>query len=164
MRHRVGVADLQRLRQHARPCEFRDCGSGVVANKSNFYARNCHFERSREADFVVGAEHGSTIRRCTSVGSKRFILETGTIAPLPVQDCHVANWTDPEAAVVLNGSPVFLFDCSFTHTVSNRVPVKAVDASQKLLLSNNRPATIERFVTGIPRDKLYVIPSGRLSG
>ena len=89
----------------------------------------------------VGAEHGCSIRRCTSVGSKRFILETGTVAPLTVQDCHVAEWTDAEAAVQLNGSPVLMFDCAFTHTASNRIPVKAVTASQKLLLSNNRPAS-----------------------
>jgi hypothetical protein len=145
-------------------CEFRNCGTGVLANKSNFYARNCHFENSRVADFVVAAEHGCSIRRCTSAGSKRFILESGTIAPLTVQDCHIADWTDPEAAVQLNGSPVLMFDCSFTHSSSNRVPVKAVNASQKLLLSNNRPAPIERLVTGIPQDKLYVIPPGQLSG
>ena len=145
-------------------CEFRDCGTGIVANKSNFYARNCHFEHSRAADFVVGAEHGCSIRRCTSVGSKRFVLETGTIAPLTVQDCHVADWTDPEAAVQLNGSPVLMFDCSFTQAASNRFPVKAVNASQKLLLSNNQPASIERLVTGIARDKLYVIPPGQGSG
>jgi hypothetical protein len=145
-------------------CEFRDCGKGVVANKSNFYARNSHFENSREADFVVGAEHGCSIRRCTSVGSKRFVVETGTVAPLTVQDCHVANWTAAEAAVQLNGSPVLMFDCVFTHASSDHPPVKAVNASQRLLLSNNRPAPIEQLVTGVARDKLYVIPPGQSSG
>ncbi len=48
-------------------CEFRDCGTGVLDNKGNFYARNCHFEGSRRADFVVGSEHGSSIRRSTSI-------------------------------------------------------------------------------------------------
>ena len=144
-------------------CEFHNCGTGVVATKSNFYARNSHFENSREADFIVGAEHGCSIRRCTSIGSKRFVVETGTVAPLTVQDCNVANWTDPEAAVQLNGSPVLIFDCVFTRTSSNRVPVKVVNASQQLLLSNNRPAPVECFVTGIPPEKLYVIPPGRAS-
>jgi len=145
-------------------CEFRNCGAGIVAHKSNFYVRNCHFENSRDADFVVGAEHGCSIRRCTSSGSKQFIRETGTVAPLTVQDCHIAGWTDPVAAVQLDGSPVLMFDCSFTPASSNRIPVKAVNASQKLLLSNNQPAPIERLVTGIPRDKLYVIPPGRRGG
>jgi hypothetical protein len=145
-------------------CEFRDCGRGVVAAKANFYARNCHFENSSEADFIVSDEHGCSIRRCTSVGSKRFVLEPGTVAPLTVQDCRVADWTDPEGAVHLNGSPVLMFDCAFTHASSNRVPVKVVNGSQKLLLSNNRPAPMECLVTGLAPDKLYVIPPGRESG
>ena len=29
-------------------CEFRDCGTGVLDNKGNFYARNCHFEQQPE--------------------------------------------------------------------------------------------------------------------
>ena len=81
-----------------------------------------------------------------------------------MQDCHVADWTDPEAAVQLNGSPVLMFDCSFTHTSSNRLPVKAVNASQKLLLSNNRPAPIERLVTGIPRTSSTSFRPDGLSG
>ena len=145
-------------------CEFRDCGRGVVASKSNFYARNSHFEHSREADFVVGAEHGCSIRRCTSVGSKQFIRETGTVATLPVQDCHVADWTDPEGAVQLNGRPVLIFDCVFTHALSNRIPVRALNAAQKVLLSNNRPEPARQLVRGIPPQKLYVIPPGQLSG
>ncbi len=144
-------------------CEFRGCGRGVVATKSNFYARNCHFEHSREADFIVGAEHGCSIRRCTSVGSKRFILEPGTVATLTVQDCHVADWTDPGAAVQLDGAPVLLFDSSFTHTWSNRVPIKG-GGWQRLLLSNTRPAPIERLVAGVASNRLYVIPPGRGSG
>jgi hypothetical protein len=34
-------------------CEFRNCGTGVLAHKSNFYARNSHFENSRDADFDI---------------------------------------------------------------------------------------------------------------
>jgi hypothetical protein len=142
-------------------CEFRNCGTGVLAHKSNFYARNCHFENSSKTDFSIAAEHGCSIRRCTSVGSKRFVLENGTIAPLTLQDCHVANWTAPDAAVYLDGSPVLIFDCVFTHTSSNRFPIKAARISQKLLLSNNRPASIEALVIGIPREKLCIIPPGR---
>ena len=99
----------------------------MLDRKANFYARNCHFASSRQADFVVGSEHGSSIRRCTSVGSRRFIEEPGTIAPLTVQDCHVAGWTDPEGAVYLNGSPVLMFDCSFTRPPSDRAPVRLVN-------------------------------------
>ena len=33
----------------------------------NAYVRNCHFEASRLADLEINAEHGSSVRRCTSV-------------------------------------------------------------------------------------------------
>jgi hypothetical protein len=145
-------------------CEFRNCGTGVLDNKGNFYARNCHFASSRQADFVVGSEHGSSIRRCTSVGSRRFIEERGTIAPLTVQDCHVAAWTDPEGAVQLSGSPVLMFDCSFTRPPSDRPPVRLANPAQKLMVSNNRPTAVESLVQIMPAAKLYLIPPGRLGG
>ena len=145
-------------------CEFRDCGTGVLDNKGNFYARNCHFERSREADFVIGSEHGSSIRRCTSVGSRRFVEERGTIAPVTLQDCHVAAWTDPEGAVHLNGSPVLMFDCSFLQPPTDHPPIKLANPSQKLLVSNNRPQPAEHLVHVTPEAKLYVIPPGDRGG
>lgn len=145
-------------------CEFRRCGTGVLDHKGNFYARNCHFEDSRQADVVVGSEHSSSIRRCTSVGSRRFVEERGTIAPLTIQDCHVAGWTDPEGAMHLNGSPVLLFDCTFSGPPSDKPPVKLVNPAQQLMLSNNRPAALEALVQEVPDAKLYVIPPGRLSG
>ena len=145
-------------------CEFRNCGTGVFDNKGNFYARNCHFDSSREADFVVGSEHGSSIRRCTSVGSRRFVEERGTIAPLTIQDCHVAAWADPEGAVHLSGSPVLLFDCHFTRPPSDRPPVKLATSSQILFVSNNRPVPVDRLVQAPPTARLYEIPTGRLGG
>jgi len=145
-------------------CEFRNCGTGVLDNKGNFYARNCHFAGSRNADFRVGSEHGSSIRRCTSLGSRRFIDEQGTIAPLTIQDCHVSDWTDPDGAVHLNGSPVLMFDCSFASPPSDRAPVKLSNPNQQLLLSNNRPATVEGLVQATPSARLAMIPPGRLGG
>lgn len=145
-------------------CEFRDCGTAVFDHKGNFYARNCHFQGSRQADFVIGSEHGSSIRRCTSIGSRRFIEERGTIAPLTVQDCHIAGWTDSEGAVHLSGSPVLLFDCSFTRPPSDRPPVRLVNPAQKVLLSNNRPEAVERLVEKTAAAELYVIPHGRRGG
>jgi len=145
-------------------CEFRHCGIGVWDSKANFYARNCHFEHSRQADFSMGSEHGSSIRRCTSIGSKRFLEQRGTIGPLTVQDCHVAGWTDPEGAMHLNGSPVLMFDCRFTQPPSERTPVRLANAAQKLLLSHNRPEPVERLVEATPAARLYTIPPGRLGG
>jgi len=151
-------------------CEFRNCGTGVLDHKGNFYARNCHFEGSRQADFLVGSEHGSSIRRCTSVGSRRFVEELGTIAPLTIQDCHVADWTDEEGAVHLNGSPVLMFDCSFSRSSLKgrpfgQAPVRLVNPAQKLITSNNRPGARDGLVGGTSSAKLYEIPdSQRRSG
>ncbi len=145
-------------------CEFRNCGTGVLDNKGNFYARNCHFEGSRVADFVVGSEHGSSIRRCTSVGSRRFVQETGTIAPLTLQDCHVASWTDPSGAVHLHGSPVLMFDCDFSNPPSDAAPVRLDNPNQVLLLSDNRPAQTPDLVQATPQAKIYLIPSGQRTG
>ena len=91
-------------------------------------------------------------------------MEPGTIAPLTVQDCHIAAWTDPEGAVHLNGSPVLMFDCSFTRPPSDRAPVRLVNTVQKLMVSNNRPAAVESLVQTTPAAKVYVIPPGRLGG
>jgi hypothetical protein len=145
-------------------CEFRRCGTGVRDNKGNFYARNCHFEDSREADFVVGSEHGSSIRRCTSVGSRRFVEERGTIAPLTIQDCHVAAWTDPEGAVHLSGSPVLMFDCSFTRGPLGQRPIKLANPSQIILVSNNRPLPVEDLAQDAPEARVYAIPPGARGG
>ena len=140
-------------------CEFRNCGTGVASHKSNFYARNSHFENSRDTDFLIQGEHGCSIRRCTSIGSKRFVQEA-TIAPLTIQDCQVSNWTGRDPALYLQGGPVLMFDCVFTPVVSNAAPVKLNGAAQKLLVSNNRPAPVEQLVCNPLPGQVYVIPSG----
>ncbi len=145
-------------------CEFENCGTGVFANHGNFYARNSHFENSSQADFFIGAEHGCSIRRCTSTGSMQFVFENGTIAPVTLQDCQIANWTSPSTAASLSGTPVLVFDCVFTNGPSNSIPIKARSSSQMLLLSNNRPAPIQTLVTGMAPQQLYIIPDGTETG
>ena len=145
-------------------CEFRGCGVGVNSHKSNFYARNSHFENSREADFMVAAEHGCSIRRCTSTGSKQFVNEPWTIAPLTIEDCRVADWTDADAAVVLNGSPVLIMDTRFTTPVPGRIPVWCRTATQKLILSGNGPALPKELVRGVPLENLLLVPRGQVAG
>ena len=145
-------------------CEFIDCGTGVYDMKGNFYARNCHFERSRETDFAIGSEHGDSIRRCTSVGSRRFITELGTIAPVTVQDCHVARWTDPDGAVHLNGAPVLMFDCVFTEPPSASPPVRFARGGQQAIISANRPEAAAELIAASPNSSTSVIPAGKLRG
>jgi len=145
-------------------CEFWNCGTGIYDMKGNFYARNCHFEASRVTDFDIGSEHGDSIRRCTSYGSNRFITESGTIAPVSVQDCHVGGWKDPEGAVHLNGAPVLMFDCVFSEPPSQQPPVKVHSGSQPLILSGNVPAPVGELVSAGPGNALHVVPSGGSGG
>jgi hypothetical protein len=85
-------------------CEFRDCGIGVNSTVgANFYLRDSHFENSKIMDIHVRVEHGVSVRRCTSTGSTLF-LAAATIAPLTIQDCQVAGWTNPTGAVTLNST------------------------------------------------------------
>jgi hypothetical protein len=145
-------------------CEFENCGTGVYSQKSNFYARNSHFENTSQVDFFVGAEHGCSIRRCTSNGSKQFVYENDTIAPVTLQDCQIANWTAPDTAVLMNGSPMLVFDCVFTSGSSNSFPIKVSKGWQDLLLSNNRPSPMQTLVTGVPPGQAYNIPNGTQTG
>jgi hypothetical protein len=135
----------------------------VLAHKSNFYARNCHFENSRNADFDIVAEHGCSIRRCTSIGAKCFVQERSTIAPLTIQDCHVASWTDAVAAVYLNG-PTLIFDCTFSQPPSDKPPVKLMSNNQKLLVSGSQPTTVERLVQTASPNQVCFLPPGRMQG
>ncbi len=97
-------------------CEFRNCGVGINGGKgTNFYARDSHFEQSGEVDIICRGEQGSSIRRCTSHGSNRFVSFGSSVGPLTIQDCQVAAWKDATGAIQLNGAPVLMFDCAFTN-------------------------------------------------
>lgn len=156
-------------------CEFRECGYGISDSKGNFYARNCHFEASTKADARIGSEHGSSLRRCTSRGSRRFV-EHGGIAPVVLQDCRVAGWTDPDSAVELNGAPVLLMDCVFSEGPNNKPAVRAgrgtpvlVSGGQLGALASGQTADIPngaappiKLVSG--SKQLVEVPAGKLGG
>lgn len=57
------------------------------------------------------------------------------------------GWTDPDGAVHLHGSPVWVFDCSFRRPPSDRPRGKLSNPAQKLLLSNNQPVSVGSVVT-----------------
>ena len=145
-------------------CEFRHCGIGIQDIHGNFYARNCHFVESSIVDFSVQSEHGSSIRRCTSVGSKCFVDDHASVAPLTIQDCHVARWTGPDGAIILGAAPVIMFDCTFTQPPSDRYPVKIRKAAQRLILSQNTAAGKPSVVDPAGPGKVYEIPAGAVRG
>ncbi len=139
-------------------CEFRDCGIAVRTNKGNFYARDCHFERSKIADFRTFCEHTATIRRCTSFGSAHFLLQENPHCATVVQDCHIGGFTSPDGAILQNVVPALIFDTSiepaannanapaiaFRHTETEKlVGSNALNHDFKLVTANNR------FVNGL---------------
>lgn len=148
-------------------CEFRRCSTAIECRHGNFYVRNCRFEASREVDIYTEQEHGSSVRRCVSVGSRAFIQFNNPVAPLTVQDCRVAAWTSLDGAIQLNGAPVTLFDCVFTGGPAGSPPIRPGSDAQRLILSQNEasgsPALVAKPVYGAAC-RTYEIPAGQRQG
>jgi hypothetical protein len=119
-------------------CEFRRQEIAIECRRGNYYARNCRFEASRVADIVSSPEHGSSVRRCVSVGSHAFVRHESGVSPLTVQDCHVSGWTSKAGAIQITGAPVTMFDCSFADGPAGTAPVRPGTAAQRLIVSRNR--------------------------
>ncbi len=120
-------------------CEFRDCGQGILSRHGNFYVRNTHFQGSRRVDIESASEHGCSVRRSTSLGSRRFIYHRNPVSTLIVEGCHVAEWEDPAGAVVVAGAPVVLVDNRFSDPPAEAAhAVRIGSPHQRLIHSNNR--------------------------
>ena len=142
-------------------CEFHRCDIAIQCEHGNFYARDCHFEGSRVVDILARPEHAASVRRCTSVGSAAFIRYANPVAPLTIQDCHVADWKSPDGAITLHGAPVMLFDCSFSGGPPGKAPVRVTKKGQRLILSNNRVEGGELLQAGHGA-RVYEVPPGKL--
>jgi hypothetical protein len=147
-------------------CEFRNCGTGVYAGTGcNFYLRNSHFNSSRDAD-ITGAnpEHPCSIRRCTSIGSNVFLNWSGGVSTLDVQDCHVSEWTNTDGAMIVGGSPMIIFDCTFTNPPANNAPIRLTNANQHLVHCNNLSASTDAVLEPASPVNATEIPAGQLGG
>ena len=145
-------------------CEFRRCRIAIQCVHGNFYARNCHFEGSRDVDVHCAPEHASSVRRCTSLGSRAFLRHLNAVSPLTIQDCQVARWTSPEAAVLLSGAPALLFDCAFTGGPRNQPPVRIGRRGQRLIVSANRADGAPSVIQPGHQGRVYVVPPGKRRG
>ncbi len=116
-------------------CEFRDNDIGIVCHNGQFLLRNSHFSGSREIDIVANPHHASSIRRCTSNGSRAFLRFTAPAGPMTIQDVNIAGWSDPEGAIQLGGAPVTLFDASFSNGPDNVAPIRIRRDGQRLVAS-----------------------------
>jgi hypothetical protein len=125
--------------------EFRDCGIGVFTFKGNFYCRDTHFERSRESDFKFQSEHKSTVRRCTSLNSERFLIQEGPINSTVIQDCRISGWKAKDAAILQNSMPMLMFDTVFNGYGSTSPGISFYPSETEKLVSTNEK---EKLVSG----------------
>lgn len=148
-------------------CDFKGCDTGIDCINGNFYARDCHFEGSRVEDVHAAQEHGVSLRRCTSVGSARFLSHVSAVGTITVQDCWVDGWTDPAGAIRLAGAPAVLFDNHFTHPPivagAAAAPVTIARGEQRVFLSENVTVSGELSISQ-SRTHVYVIPPGKRKG
>jgi hypothetical protein len=145
-------------------CEFRTCGTAVDCVHGNFYVRDCRFEESRDVDIRSSPEHGSSVRRCISVGSKQFIRYSHPVSTMTIEGCLVSGWLSPDGAISLSGAPIVLFDCTFTNGPANSAPVKLPGGAQRLLISQNTaPGAPGLFQPG-HNGRIYEIPAGQRQG
>ncbi|MHB9023007.1 MAG: glycosyl hydrolase family 28-related protein [Armatimonadota bacterium] len=144
-------------------CEFRRCDTAIHCVHGNTYIRNCHFAGSTNVDIALQPEHGCSVRRCTSVGSKTFLYFSNSVSPVVIQDCRIDGWTHPNWAITLGGAPVMIFDCVFTNPPNKTPPVKFGGGQRLLVSQNNSPAT-DGVVQPGNGGKLYEIPAGQRKG
>ncbi|MHB9023901.1 MAG: glycosyl hydrolase family 28-related protein [Armatimonadota bacterium] len=142
-------------------CEFRNCGIGLIDMHGNGYVRNSHFEGSTTCDLRIHSEHGSSIRRCTSVGSKAFLHFTAFVAPITVQQCHVAQWTNPDGPIIFGGdlAPVTIIDSIFSRPPNATPPLSI--PSGPLVLSGNTVGGGGALLKGT-RASIVEIPAGNI--
>ena len=145
-------------------CEFRRCGIAIHCIHGNFYARNTHFEGSREVDIHSAPEHGSSVRRCTSVGSRAFVRHANSVSPLTIQDCQVAGWTNPRGAIQLHGAPVVLFDSTFSGGPAGKSPVWIGRVGQRLIVSENQVTGVPDVIQPGHKGRVYSVPAGQRTG
>lgn len=157
----VGYTEFNDYNNTIDGCEFRDCGIGVLDVHGNGYIRNSHFQGSRAFDLSIHSEHGSSIRRCTSVGSQAFLRFTAFVAPLTIQQCHISGWKDPQGPFQFGGdlAPVTLLDCTFSPPPNAEPPLTA--PSGPLVLSGNRVAGGGPLLRNRPAS-VVEIPAGQV--
>lgn len=147
----ISIIDFNYYNEVVEACEFRECGIGIHCTRwGQVFARDCHFERSRISDFVLGESHKHSVRRCTSIGSNQFL--TGQAATL--QNCVVKSWKNKDCAIYLTrGFPILMFDCIFEDPPSNNPPVK-VHHDKLPIISLNNSSTSKTLIEHVKKKPL----------
>jgi len=148
-------------------CEFHDNDYGIWSDRGQWYVRNSHFRRSRQADLRNNNDiHGCSARRCTSVDSRAFYERAGTVGGpfFTIQDCHVTGWTNPDYAIHSSnkeGSPLLIFDSTFTNAPSENPPI-LLGGPTPVVHSNNNASTPALF--GGSTEHVQEVPGGERGG
>lgn len=145
-------------------CEFRESDIAINCVNGNFYVRNCRFEGSKVVDINAYPEHGSSVRRCTSVGSSTFITFNHPVGTMTIQDCHVSDWKNQEGAILLGGAPLVMFDCVFTNPPGKNPPVRIGAIDQKLIVSQNLSKATGKVFYPEQNGRIYTVPVGSRKG
>jgi len=135
-------------------CDFIDCGYGIYCQFGNYYARDCYFSGSTTADIYSWPEHGSSVRRCKSVGSAKFIDHRNFVPPLNVQDCYVDGWTGDVGAIRCGSPTVTLSHSRFVNPPDTNAPVRC---SGKVVLCDCAAPSSSSVATG---SEIYTVPAG----
>ena len=144
-------------------CEFRRCRIGIECRHGSFYARDCHFTGSQNFDILSSPEHSSSVRRCTSKGSRSFLRHVQSVSTMTVEDCHIDGWTSPDGAVVFAGAPALMFDCVFTNGPEGNRPLRTGNRVRVMLSGNSAP-DVPKLLPNDHRATVYEIPAGERQG
>jgi hypothetical protein len=148
-------------------CEFLDNDYGIWSERGQWYVRNSHFQRSRQADLRNNNDiHGCSARRCTSVDSRAFYERAGTVGGpfFTIQDCHVSGWTNPDYAIHSSnkeGASMLIFDSIFTNAPSENPPI-LLGGPTPVVHSNNSASTPALF--GGSTEHVQEVPGGERGG
>jgi len=147
-------------------CAFVDCGVGLHSRRGNYFLYACSFERSREVDVRQELPaHSSSMRLCTSSGSRRFFETNTRHYGFAIQDCRIDSWTGEDGAIVLaQRGPTTIFDCVFTNPPNTAAPIRLANTAafqQALVVSNNRSDGTESVVDPGPNSRVVDIPPGK---
>ncbi len=151
-------------------CEFHGCGTGVYFRRGMGYVRNSHFRGSTETDVYIylGYPVDCSVRRVTSVGSRRFVTGGGGgwVSASEVSDCRVSGWTDPDGAIVIDSAAsLLLYDIVFTNPPGTKPPIRLAnrmpDYPILLTVTGNRCAGVSSLIDPGPNSRIITLPSGK---
>lgn len=149
---RVGSVEYNCYQWTITGCEFVGCDTGVSAICGKSIIFDDHFEGSVVQDISIAAGISQRIRRCTSVGSNRFLLINwgSGIAPQIIEDCYVDSWVNKSGAFYCaNFGPTQITNCVFTNPPSAAAPILMVNnlGMGRLTVAGNYCPTITNLVS-----------------